>query len=339
MRNAVMLHRRRLLTAMALAAAGTSAGTSWARMAAESLAPAAGAKIVIVGAGVGGATAAKYLKIFNPKIHVTLIDRNPNFVRHYGSSELLTGAVTMEDLTVSYDALHERYGVKVVRDTIIGLDADRKTVIGKTSRYAYDKLIVSPGIELLYDALPGYSADLAASRIPSGWIAGPQTQLLANQLQSMRSGGTFLIVAPPNPYRCPPGPYERAALVTEWCAKHNPTARVIITDPKNSFVTDETMILGWNRLYGFPIPADYSAKLSNYAKPARDDCRLAWIQAHDGGKPLGDGRHRPCGRGAASSESPTIIRSGPEGRNSIAANWCGKATAPKTAPRFSRRGR
>ena len=89
MRNAVMLHRRRLLTAMALAAAGTSAGTSWARMAAESLAPAAGAKIVIVGAGVGGATAAKYLKIFNPKIHVTLIDRNPNFVRHYGSSELL----------------------------------------------------------------------------------------------------------------------------------------------------------------------------------------------------------------------------------------------------------
>lgn len=243
-------------------------------------------KIVIVGAGVGGATAAKYLKIFNPKIHVTLIDRNPNFVRHYGSSELLTGAVTMEDLTVSYDALHERYGVKVVRDTIIGLDADRKTVIGKTSRYAYDKLIVSPGIELLYDALPGYSADLAASRIPSGWIAGPQTQLLANQLQSMRSGGTFLIVAPPNPYRCPPGPYERAALVTEWCAKHNPTARVIITDPKNSFVTDETMILGWNRLYGFPIPADYSAKLSNYAKPARDDCRLAWIQAHDGGKPL-----------------------------------------------------
>lgn len=286
MRNAVMLHRRRLLTAMALAAAGTSAGTSWARMAAESLAPAAGAKIVIVGAGVGGATAAKYLKIFNPKIHVTLIDRNPNFVRHYGSSELLTGAVTMEDLTVSYDALHERYGVKVVRDTIIGLDADRKTVIGKTSRYAYDKLIVSPGIELLYDALPGYSADLAASRIPSGWIAGPQTQLLANQLQSMRSGGTFLIVAPPNPYRCPPGPYERAALVTEWCAKHNPTARVIITDPKNSFVTDETMILGWNRLYGFPIPADYSAKLSNYAKPARDDCRLAWIQAHDGGKPL-----------------------------------------------------
>lgn len=140
-------------------------------MAAESLAPAAGAKIVIVGAGVGGATAAKYLKIFNPKIHVTLIDRNPNFVRHYGSSELLTGAVTMEDLTVSYDALHERYGVKVVRDTIIGLDADRKTVIGKTSRYAYDKLIVSPGIELLYDALPGYSA---VWRPPESRAAGSQ---------------------------------------------------------------------------------------------------------------------------------------------------------------------
>lgn len=177
----------------------------------------------MVGAGVGGATAAKYLKLFNKNLDVTLIDRNPNFIRHYGSSELITGAVTMEDLTVSYDALSDRYGVRVVRDTIVGLDADRRTVIGEKGRYAYDKLIVSPGIELLYEGIPGYSAELAATKIPSGWIAGPQTQLLADQLKAMPQGGTFCLVAPPNPYRCPPGPYERAALVTEWCAKHNPT--------------------------------------------------------------------------------------------------------------------
>lgn len=286
MRDVAMMNRRRLLTALAFAAAGTSAGAAWAETAAKVLAPATGAKIVVVGAGVGGATVAKYLKLFNPKLEVTLIDRNPNFVRHYGSSELLTGAVTMEDLTVSYDALKSKYSIKVVQDTIVGLEAEKKTVVGEHARYTYDKLIVSPGIELLYDKLPGYSAELANTKIPSGWIAGPQTQLLANQLQSMRQGGTFLLVAPPNPYRCPPGPYERGALVTEWCAKHNPTAKVIITDPKNDFVTDETMILGWNRLYGFPIPDSYKAVLDQYASPARDNCRLSWIQAKDGGQPL-----------------------------------------------------
>lgn len=266
--KAINIQRRRLMTSLALSALAAAPGASWAQTAAKALAPARGARIVVVGAGVGGATAAKYLKLFNKNLDVTLIDRNPNFIRHYGSSELITGAVTMEDLTVSYDALSDRYGVRVVRDTIVGLDADRRTVIGEKGRYAYDKLIVSPGIELLYEGIPGYSAELAATKIPSGWIAGPQTQLLADQLKAMPQGGTFCLVAPPNPYRCPPGPYERAALVTEWCAKHNPTAKIIVTDPKNNFVTDETMLLGWNRLYGFSIPADYKARLDKYASPA-----------------------------------------------------------------------
>lgn len=284
--KAINIQRRRLMTSLALSALAAAPGASWAQTAAKALAPARGARIVVVGAGVGGATAAKYLKLFNKNLDVTLIDRNPNFIRHYGSSELITGAVTMEDLTVSYDALSDRYGVRVVRDTIVGLDADRRTVIGEKGRYAYDKLIVSPGIELLYEGIPGYSAELAATKIPSGWIAGPQTQLLADQLKAMPQGGTCCLVAPPNPYRCPPGPYERAALVTEWCAKHNPTAKIIVTDPKNNFVTDETMLLGWNRLYGFSIPADYKARLDKYASPARPDCRLEWVQEKQGGRPL-----------------------------------------------------
>ena len=261
--KAINIQRRRLMTSLALSALAAAPGASWAQTAAKALAPARGARIVVVGAGVGGATAAKYLKLFNKNLDVTLIDRNPNFIRHYGSSELITGAVTMEDLTVSYDALSDRYGVRVVRDTIVGLDADRRTVIGEKGRYAYDKLIVSPGIELLYEGIPGYSAELAATKIPSGWIAGPQTQLLADQLKAMPQGGTFCLVAPPNPYRCPPGPYERAALVT-----------------------DETMLLGWNRLYGFSIPADYKARLDKYASPARSDCRLEWVQEKQGGRPL-----------------------------------------------------
>lgn len=223
--KAINIQRRRLMTSLALSALAAAPGASWAQTAAKALAPARGARIVVVGAGVGGATAAKYLKLFNKNLDVTLIDRNPNFIRHYGSSELITGAVTMEDLTVSYDALSDRYGVRVVRDTIVGLDADRRTVIGEKGRYAYDKLIVSPGIELLYEGIPGYSAELAATKIPSGWIAGPQTQLLADQLKAMPQGGTFCLVAPPNPYRCPPGPYERAALAdADWKARMTETA-------------------------------------------------------------------------------------------------------------------
>lgn len=284
--NPLMLRRRSLLAAAAATAAASAAAAPWSRAVAAALAPAAPARIVVVGGGVGGATAAKYLKIFNPKLDVTLIERNPTFIRHYGSSELLTGGVTMDDLTVTYDALAANWGVRIVRDEAVGLDADRRRVIGAAGTYDYDTLIVSPGIELLYDRLPGYSAELAETKIPSGWIAGPQTALLARQLQSMRQGGTFLLVAPPNPYRCPPGPYERSALVTEWLARHNPTARVVIADPKNNFVTDETMILGWNRLYGFDIPEDYRAKLGKYAERPRADCRLEWIQEKRGGRPV-----------------------------------------------------
>ena len=116
--KAINIQRRRLMTSLALSALAAAPGASWAQTAAKALAPARGARIVVVGAGVGGATAAKYLKLFNKNLDVTLIDRNPNFIRHYGSSELITGAVTMEDLTVSYDALSDRYGVRVVRDTI-----------------------------------------------------------------------------------------------------------------------------------------------------------------------------------------------------------------------------
>ena len=131
--KAINIQRRRLMTSLALSALAAAPGASWAQTAAKALAPARGARIVVVGAGVGGATAAKYLKLFNKNLDVTLIDRNPNFIRHYGSSELITGAVTMEDLTVSYDALSDRYGVRVVRDTIVGLDADRRTVMPTAS--------------------------------------------------------------------------------------------------------------------------------------------------------------------------------------------------------------
>ncbi len=268
-----------------LLGAGTLAGSGLVgRSAFASAAP----HVVIVGGGVGGATAAKYIKLADRNVRVTLIERNPIYIRPYGSSEVLTGHIGMSDLEVSYDALKNRYGIEVIIDTAVGLDPVKQEVAtAGGSRIRYDRLIVSPGIQLHYDAIEGYSKEVAETRIPSGWIPGSQTQLLANQLKAMPQGGTFVIVAPGGPYRCPPGPYERAALVTEWMGRHNPTGKVLILDPKDGFVTDQTMILGWNRLYGFNVPAKFREgmptegewPMRDYAEPSR----LAWVPASDGG--------------------------------------------------------
>lgn len=247
------------------------------------------AKIVIIGGGVGGATAAKYLKLFNPSLQVTVIEKNPVYIRPYGSSEVLNQHVAMDDLNVTYDALKNKYGIEFIFDTVTGLDSNTRVIstAGK-KKISYDKLVVSPGIELVYDAYEGYTESIANTKIPSGWIPGEQTRLLAKQLQGMRQGGTFVLAAPPNPYRCPPGPYERAALMTEWFAKHNPTAKVIIADPKDSFVTDETMMLGWNRLYKFNLPEDYVKKMSKDVeiKNHSGTSMLSWVRAKDGGRTL-----------------------------------------------------
>jgi sulfide dehydrogenase [flavocytochrome c] flavoprotein subunit len=264
-------------------------------MAAATLAPlalrtrAAGGRVVVVGGGVGGATAAKYLKLFDPALQVTLVERHATYVRPYGSSEVLNGHVGMADLEVRYDALRDRHGVEVVIDTVTGLDATAREVrTAGGRRLVYDRLIVSPGIELMYDAIEGYSEAVAEARVPSGWIPGTQTALLARQLQAMRPGGTFVLAAPPNPYRCPPGPYERAALMTEWFLQHNPTAKVIVVDPKDAFVTDQTMMLGWNRLYGFNPPDDYAKKIGEKAELKRHagPGMLSWVRGSQGGRVL-----------------------------------------------------
>jgi sulfide dehydrogenase [flavocytochrome c] flavoprotein subunit len=247
------------------------------------------AHIVIVGGGVGGATAAKYLKLFNPALQVTVIEKNPVYVRPYGSSEVLNQHARMDDLNVGYDTLKSKYGIRFVFDTVTGFDPVARTVntAGKQT-LSYDKLIVSPGIQLMYSAYAGYSEAVARTAVPSGWIPGEQTALLAKQLQGMRQGGTFVLAAPPNPYRCPPGPYERAALMTEWFQKHNPTAKVIIVDPKDSFVTDETMMLGWNRLYNFNLPEDYVKKMSAEVEVQQHSggSMLSWVRGKDGGRTL-----------------------------------------------------
>lgn len=281
--------RRQLLRSGWQAALGTGLLGSplalWASTPAKT-----GAHVVVVGGGVGGATTAKYLKLFDPTLRVTVIEKNRTYIRPYGSSEVLNRHSTMDELAVSYDALAQNHGIRFVFDTVTGFDPVARTVrTASKQQIAFDRLVVSPGIQLMYGAYAGYTEQVAETAIPSGWIPGNQTALLARQLQGMRQGGTFVLAAPPNPYRCPPGPYERAALMTEWFARHNPRAKVIIVDPKDSFVTDETMMLGWNRLYNFNLPDDYAKKMSpqvdirQHATPGN----LTWVRGKDGGRTLG----------------------------------------------------
>ncbi len=277
--------RRRFLAAT-LGLLSAAALPAWARPVGEN----AKAHVVIAGGGVGGCTAAKYLKLFDPALRVTVVERNPIYLRPYGSSEVLTQHVTMDDLEVSYDDLRRRYGIEFVIDTITGYDPQARTLSTAGGQsIGYDRLIVSPGIQLVYEAYAGLSEEVANREIPAAWIPGPQTALLARQLQGMRQGGTFVVAAPPNPYRCPPGPYERAALAVEWLRPRNPRAKVIILDPRDSFVTDETMLLGWNRLYGFNLPEDYRQRLAQkvevteHAQPGM----LSWVRGQDGGRLIG----------------------------------------------------
>ena len=273
-----MMNRRQFITAAGLGALSLTLPT-------RGLFAQAQAHVVVLGGGVGGATFAKYLKLQDANVRVTVIEKNPIYIRPYGSTEVITGHVGMKELEVTYDDLARKYGIAFIFDTVVGGDLDKKVLrlaTGKDIRY--DKLVVSPGIENLYDKVEGYSEKLANSSIPNGWIPGAQTQLLANQLKAMPQGGTFVLVAPPNPYRCPPGPYERAALVTEWCAKHNPTAKVVILDNKNEFVTDKNMLLGWNRLYNFNIPAEFMEGMPSDVKTHSSPSRLEWVRAKEGGK-------------------------------------------------------
>ncbi|MET0052258.1 MAG: NAD(P)/FAD-dependent oxidoreductase [Candidatus Thiodiazotropha sp.] len=207
------------------------------------------ARVIVVGGGYGGAIAAKYLKRADPGLDVMLIERNPNYVSCPLSNEVLSGERSLDSLTFGYQALADKHGVKVVHDSVVGIDANaHKLKVAGGSEYTYDKLILSPGINFRYDKIGGYSAEVA-ERIPHAWKAGPQTQLLRKQLEGMKDGGVCYIVAPPNPFRCPPGPYERAAQIALYFKHHKPKSKVIILDAKDRFSKQGLFMQGYEKFY------------------------------------------------------------------------------------------
>ncbi len=211
---------------------------------------AAGGHVVVVGGGFGGAACARYIRRFDPSIKVTLIDANLSHYYTCPFSNLVIGGLRqMQDVKVSFDALQSKHGVELLEDHVDGIDADKHSIRLKSGKtLGYDKLVLSPGIELLYDKIEGYGKEVA-EKLPHAWKAGPQTELLRKQLMAMPDGGTFVMVAPPNPYRCPPGPYERVSLIAYDLKLHKPKSKIIILDPKDKFSKQGLFMEAWESLY------------------------------------------------------------------------------------------
>jgi len=211
----------------------------------------AGGHVVVVGGGFGGAACAKYIRRFDPSVKVTLIDANlSNYYTCPFSNLVIGGQMELKDIKVSFDALRDKHGVQLIEDHVDGIDADKRTVKLKSGKTLnYDRLVLSPGIELMYDKVAGYSHDVA-EKLPHAWKAGNQTLALRKQLEAMKDGGTFVMVAPPNPYRCPPGPYERASVIADYFKKHKPKSKIIILDPKDKFSKQGLFMEAWETLYG-----------------------------------------------------------------------------------------
>ncbi|MGE5616119.1 MAG: FCSD flavin-binding domain-containing protein [Bacillota bacterium] len=207
-------------------------------------------RVVVVGGGYGGATAARYLRLLDPSIEVVLVEPNPAFVSCPLSNLVLGGFMKMVDITTPYGGLEQR-GVKWVREYATAIDAEKKQVrLVHGEPIAFDRAIVSPGVDFMWEALPGMASDEAQGRVLHAWKAGPQTAALRRQLEAMKDGGVFVIAIPEVPYRCPPGPYERACQVAAYFKAAKPRSKVLILDA-NEDVTSKGPLFkkAWADLY------------------------------------------------------------------------------------------
>ncbi len=206
------------------------------------------AQVVVVGGGFGGATAAKYLKRFDPKISVTLIEPSKQFVTCPFSNTVIGGINTIDYITQGYDALKDM-GVAVVHDSAAAVDgAKREVRLAGGGSVGFDRCIVSPGIDFRWEAVEGLDAGITG-QIPHAWKAGVQTLLLRKQLEAMPDGGVFVISPPVNPFRCPPGPGERISLVANYFKKAKPRSKIVVLDPKKKFSKQGLFKEGWAALY------------------------------------------------------------------------------------------
>jgi NADPH-dependent 2,4-dienoyl-CoA reductase/sulfur reductase-like enzyme len=208
------------------------------------------ARVAVVGGGYGGGTAAKHIRMLDPSIEVVLVEPNEAFVSCPISNMVLGGFRTMADITTPYSGL-ARHGVRVVRDTATAVDMEKKQVrLSRGDPVSFDRVVVSPGVDFMWEAIPALQSADAQAKVLHAWKAGPQTEALRRQLVAMRDGGVYVLTIPMAPYRCPPGPYERACQVAAYFKAHKPRSKIIILD-ENPDVTSKGPLFkkAWSELY------------------------------------------------------------------------------------------
>ena len=206
------------------------------------------AKVVVVGGGFAGATCARWLKKLEPTLVVTLVEANATYTACPFSNDVLTGQRDLLQQQFGYDGV-VRSGVVLAHSAATAIDPAAKTVtVADGGKLSYDRLVVAPGVDMNWTALPGYT-EAAAEKMPHAWKAGPQTVLLRRQLEAMEDGGLVVIAAPAVPYRCPPGPYERAGLIAWYLKAKKPKSKVLILDAKDAFSKQRLFLNAWAQLY------------------------------------------------------------------------------------------
>jgi sulfide dehydrogenase [flavocytochrome c] flavoprotein subunit len=238
-----LLDRRGFLKLAGAAAALASSGCA-------SMAPKPKARVAVIGAGFGGATAAKYIRMWDPAIEVTLVEREAGFVSCPMSNLVLGGSRSIDELRRGYDGLG-RHGVRVISGEAVAVDSGKRIVrLASGAELAFDRLIVSPGIDFMFDDIEGFQQAMNAGSVLHAWKAGPQTVALRRQLEGMRDGGVYVLSVPLAPYRCPPGPYERASQVASYFKNAKPRSKVLVLDA-NPDVTSKGPLFkkAWAELY------------------------------------------------------------------------------------------
>ena len=212
------------------------------------LAAGTSARVVIVGGGFGGASLARYLRRHDPNLSITLIEKDTRFVTCPFSNLVIGGLLKIDDVTFTYDKV-KAAGIDVVEDLAAQIDHDKKTVSTKGGQtFPYDYLVLSPGIQFDWTAIEGYD-EAAAQKMPHAWLAGAQTTLLRSQLEAMEDGGLVVIAPPAMPYRCPPGPYERASLIAWYLKNNKPKSKIKILDASDGFIKQDLFMEAWGKLY------------------------------------------------------------------------------------------
>lgn len=225
-----------------------AAGKAAALLPLPALAQGSSGRVVVIGGGFAGATCARFVKRMDPRVTVTLVEASQTFTACPFSNSVIAGLRDLTAQQFGYDKTAAS-GVAINFATATAVDTQARMVtLSDGVRLGYDRLVTAPGVDIRWDSLPGYT-EAAAERMPHAWKAGPQTLLLRNQLEAMADGGTVIISAPANPFRCPPGPYERASLIAYYLKTKKPKSKLIVLDAKDAFSKQGLFQNAWKELY------------------------------------------------------------------------------------------